>query len=194
MRRRERSEPLRLSPLLHAPLLGLLLLAACTNLLAPENREIIVSEARLAALIDRHLSIDKNFFDVLQVKTFDPKVTLDPTTQRLQVDLDLRVAHPFSTRPLSGHTAISGGLAYDPATLSVLLTDPRVEKLDLPSAPSGLRDPIAMLGRALGRELLDGYPLVKLEPKQLSVHGREYRVIGFDIVPAGLRVLLKAQP
>jgi len=185
---------LRLPAFLRVPLLVLALLGGCTNLLAPESREIVVSEAKLSELLDRRISIDKNFFDVLRVKTFDPKVTLDAQAQRMRVDLDLRVTHPFSAQPLAGRTGISGGLAYDAATRTVLLTDPRVEKLELESAPPGLRDPIAMLARALGRELLEKYPLVTLEPKQLMTHGREYRVIGFDIVPEGLRVLLKAQP
>ena len=98
---------------------------------------------------------------MLVVVDFDRRI--DAQTQRLRVDLDLRVGHPFSSRPLTGHTGISGGLAFDPQTLTVLLTEPQVEKLDLDAVPSGLRDPIAMLSRALGRELLDKYPLVTLE-------------------------------
>jgi hypothetical protein len=175
-------------------LLCIVLIAGCTGLLAPEEREIVVSADRLSELLDRRISIDKNFFDVLQVKTSNPKVMLDAQTQRLRIDLDLRVGHPFSSRPLTGHTGISGGLAFDPQTLTVLLTEPQVEKLDLDAVPSGLRDRIAMLSRALGRELLDKYPLVTLEARHFTAHGREYRVIGFDMVPEGLRVLLKARP
>ena len=176
-----------------ATLLVVVLIAGCTSLLAPEERELVVSAERLSELLDRRISIDKNFFDVLQVKTSNPKVVLDPQTQRLRVDLEVRVGHPFSSRPLTGRTGISGGLAFDSQTRTVLLTEPQVEKLDLDEVPSGLRDPIAMLSRTLGRELLDKYPLVTLEPRHLTAHGREYRVIGFDIVPEGLRVLLKAK-
>jgi hypothetical protein len=176
------------------PLLVVALLAGCTSLLAPDQREIVVSERKLTEMLDRRISVDKNFFDVLKVKTSNPTVTLDPQTQRLRVDLDLRVGHPFSSQPLTGRTGISGGLAFDPATRTVLLTEPRVERLELEAVPSGLRDPMAMLGRALGKELLDQYPLVRLEPKHLTAHGREYRVIGFDLVPEGLRVILEAKP
>jgi hypothetical protein len=183
---------------LHLILLPWLLVCAlsagCTNLLAPDQREIVVSEQKLTQMLDRRLSIDKNFFDVLKVKTSNPTVRLDAQSQRLRVDLDLRVGHPFSAQPLTGRTGISGGLAFDPATLTVLLTEPRVEQLDLEAVPSGMRDPIAMLGRALGKELLDKYPLVQLEPKHFTAHGREYQVIGFDLVPEGLRVILKAKP
>jgi hypothetical protein len=179
--------------LVRAYILALALLTGCANLFAPDEREIVVSAQKLSELLERRISVDKNFFDVLQVKTSHPSVRLDSQAQRLRVDLDLQVGHPFSARPLTGSTAISGGLAFDPATLTVLLTDARVERLDLESVPSGLRDPISLLGRAIGKELLDKYPLVTLEPKHLTSHGREYRVVGFDMLPEGLRVILRAK-
>ena len=89
---------------------------------------------------------------------------------------------------------ISGSLAFDAATRSVLLTEPRVEKLDFARVPPLLREPVSRLGVALGKELLDRYPLATLEPGQLTWHGQEYRVLGFDIVEEGLKVILRRQP
>ena len=170
-----------------------LLLAACANF-APEQREVVLSAQRLSDLLGRRLSVEKTFFDVLELRTGKPTVVLDAQTQRLRVDLDLSLGHPFSSQPLQGQAAISGSLAFDAATRSVLLTEPRVEKLDFARVPPLLREPVSRLGVALGKELLDRYPLATLEPGQLTWHGQEYRVLGFDIVEEGLKVILRRQP
>lgn len=171
-----------------------LLVCGCAKLLAPEQREVVVSADKLSELLARRISIDKKVLEVLHVRTGKPTVVLDPQTQRLRVELDLSLGHPFSSRPLQGRAGISGGLAFDAASRTVLLTEPRVERLDVDAVPPALRDSFGRLGAALGSELLDKYPLVTLEPKHLTAHGQEYRVLGFDIVPEGLKVILRAKP
>ena len=171
--------------------LAVLCLAACA--LAPEQREVFVSTQKLGELLARRLSVDKKVLDVFRLQTGQPTVVLDPQTQRLRVELDVRLAHPFSSRPLNGHAGISGGLAFDAATRTVLLTEPRVERLDFDAVPTALREPVSRLGAVLGNELLDSYPLVTLEPGQLSALGQEYRVLGFDMAPEGLKVILRAR-
>jgi hypothetical protein len=170
-----------------------LLLSACANLIAPEQREVVVSAEKLSEVIGKRIRIERKLLDVFEVRAGKPTIVLDPQTQRLRVELDLSLGHPFSSRPLSGRAGISGGLAFDEATRTVLLTQPRVDRLDVDAVPSALRDPVSRLGAALGSALLDQYPLVTLEPRQLTVHGQEYRVLGFDIVPEGLKVILRAR-
>lgn len=176
-----------------AACIAVLLLAACAGLGAPEQREIVISQAKLNELLARHLAVDTKVLDVLHLRTGEPAVHLDPQAQRLRIDLGLSLAHPFASRPLKGQAAISGGLAFDAASLTVMLTDPRIEKLDVASVPSALREPVSRLGAVLGAELLDSYPLVKLEPRHLTFRGQEYRVLGFDIAAEGLKVILRAK-
>jgi hypothetical protein len=173
--------------------LAAFLLRACATILTPEQREVVVSADKLSELLARRISVDKKLLDVFHVRTGKPAVVLDPQTQRVRVDLDLSIVHPFSSRPLNGRAGISGGLAFDAATRTVMLTGPRVEQLDIGAVPSVLREPVSRLGAALGAELLDKYPLLTLEPKHLTAHGQEYRVLGFDIVPEGLKVILRAR-
>ena len=173
--------------------LALTLLAAACAVLAPDEREVMLSAERLSELLGRRLSVEKKFFDLLELRTGKPTVVLDAREQRLRVDLDVSLGHPFSSRPLHGQAALSGALAFDAGTRSVLLVNPRVEKLEFERVPPALREPVSRLGAALGRELLDRYPLATLEPEQLKWHGQEYRVLGFDITEKGLKVLLRRQ-
>ena len=174
--------------------LAVLFMAGCAKLGAPEQREVIVSADKLSELLARRLSVDKKVLDWVQLKTGKPEVVLDPQSQRLRVELDLTLTHPFSSRPVNGRAGISGGLAFDAATRTVMLTQPRIERLDIDAVPQALRNPAERLGAALGSELLDQYPLVTLEPRQLTAFGQEYRVLGFDIAPEGLKVILRAKP
>lgn len=176
-----------------AACIAALLLAACTGLVAPEQREVMIAREKLGELLAKRLKLDTKVLDVLHLRTGEPVVRLDPQAQRLRIELDLTLAHPFSSRPLQGRTAISGGLAFDAATLTVMLTDPRIERLDMDTVPSALREPVSRLGAVLGEELLASYPLVQLEARHLTFLGQEYRVLGFDIVADGLRVVLRAK-
>lgn len=182
------------SPLAKVLQLGLAAFLLCACAIAPEQHEVVVSADKLSELLARRISVDTKLLDVFHVRTGKPIVVLDAQTQRLRVELDLSLAHPFSSRPLKGRAGISGGLAFDAATRTVMLTQPRVEQLDIGAVPSALREPISRLGAALGAELLDKYPLVTLESKQLTAFGQEYRVLGFDITPEGLKVILRARP
>ena len=168
-------------------------LAAAGCAIAPESRELFVPAAKLDDLLQRRLSVDKNVLDVFRLRTGTPSVTLDPQAQRLRIDVDVSLGHPFSSRPLQGRAAISGGLAFDAATRTVLLTEPKVERLDIADVPAALREPVSRLATALGSELLATYPLVTLEPNQLTAFGQEYRVAYFDIMRDGLKVILRAK-
>ena len=157
-------------------LLGALaaLLAACA--LAPEQREIVVSAERLSELLARHLSVDRKVLELFRLRTGKPTVVLDPQSQRLRVELDVSLGHPFSSRPLKGQAAISGGLAFDAATRTVMLSQARVEKLDFQAVRAALREQVGRLGAVLGNELLDNYPLVTLEWSSLLPEGTTIRV------------------
>ncbi len=173
--------------------LAALLLAGCAPFGVPVQREVLISTDRLNELLARRLIVDRTVLDVFQLRTGKPVAVLDPEAQRLRVDLDLGLMHPFSPYPLEGQAAISGGLAFDSATRTVLLTEPRVEQLHFAAVPAALRDAVSRMAGVLGSELLDQYPLARLEPAQLTFLGQEYRVLGFDVAEEGLKVILRAK-
>ncbi|MCC6532889.1 MAG: DUF1439 domain-containing protein [Burkholderiales bacterium] len=176
---------------------GLLLIAialatACTHL-GLQQREVFVSADKLSEALAKRLSIERKLLDVFTVRIAQPKVTLEPGSQRLRVDFDLSLGHPFSTRPMSGRAGISGALGYDAASRSVMLLEPKVERFEIEGTPPAVRDPLGRLGAALGAELLGKYPLLTLQPRDLTAYGREYRVLGFEVLEKGIQVVLRAK-
>lgn len=171
--------------------LGAALLAACAQL-PPQQREVVVPLSRLTEALSRKIGNERKFLDVLTIRIGDPQLATDPAAQRLRADFAITLTHPFSSRPLTGRAALSGALGYEAEAQSIILLEPRVERIDLDAVPSALRDISARLASALGRELIGSFPLVSLKDKDLSTYGRKYRVAGFELVEQGVKVMLRA--
>ena len=172
-------------------LLAAALLASCSHLPLQE-REVIVPLSRLTEAISRRIGDERRILEVFRVRVGDPKLAADPTAQRLRADFALTLTHPFSSRPLTGRTALSGVLGYDSEAKTVVLLEPRIDRLDLDAVPAALRDVAARLATTLGRELVGSFALVSLKEKDLSTMGRAYRVVSFEVVEEGVRVKLRA--
>lgn len=180
----------------HLKRLGLVVLfmalgAGCAQL-PMQQREVIVPVDKLNEALSRRLGNEKKILEIFSLKLGQPRLLTEPGTQRLRADFGLTLTHPFSSRPLTGRTAISGALGYDAAARSVVLLEPRIESVDLDAVPMAMREVTGRLAAALGRELLGNYPLVTVQQKDLSAFGRDYRVAGFEVVEEGVRVILRA--
>jgi len=171
--------------------LAVVLLAACAQL-PLQQREVIVPLSRLTEALSRRIGDERKFLDVFSIRIGAPQLATDPAAQRLRADFAITLTHPFSSRPLAGRAALSGALGYDAEARSVMLVEPRIERLDLDAVPPALRDVSARLATALGRELVGSLPLVTLRDKDLTAYGRNYRVAGFELVEQGVRVTLRA--
>jgi hypothetical protein len=180
----------------HLKMLGVFVLcmvlgAGCAQL-PLQQREVMVPVGKLNEALSRRLENEKKILEIFSLKLGQPRLVTEPATQRLRADFGVTLSHPFSNRPLTGRTAISGAIGYDATSRSVMLLEPRIESLELDAVPPALRDVTARLAAALGRELLGHYPLVSVQQKDLSALGRDYRVAGFEVVEEGVRVTLRA--
>jgi hypothetical protein len=167
-----------------------MLASGCAHL---GEREIVIPAARLNDAVAKRLGIERKLLDILSVKIDRPKLTLDPSSQRLRADFDLVLGHPFSSRPITGRAGISGALGFDASAASVMLLEPKVESLQLDAVPAALNERITRLGAALGADLLSKYPLVPLREKDLQSFGRDYSVVRFEVLEDGVRVMLRAK-
>ena len=155
------------------------------------EREIVIPAERLNAALEKRLSVERKLLDIVRVKIDRPKLSLDPSVQRLRADFDLILTHPFSSRPVTGRAGISGALGFDAASASVMLLDPKVESFEVDAMPSGLGERATRIGAALGAELLAKYPLVSLREKDLRALGDDYAVVRFEVLEDGVRVTLR---
>jgi hypothetical protein len=122
------------------------LLSACATL-PPPPKTISVTEARLAQMIASQFPFNSEMLEVLDVVVSTPRISLDPTNNRINTSLDINVAGNnllglFTDKQYKGALDMSYGLRFEPRDATVRLTDVRVHRLDIDGAPSAMRRPI----------------------------------------------------
>lgn len=144
-------------------------LAACAGL--PFGNEYTFSEAQLQRALDRKFPFDRRVLAVLDINLSHPRLTLLPDRNRLAVSVDATVTHPLGGAPLTGTLAIDSALAYDPATMAVVLRDPEVETFTIDGLPERWARQLNAAGALIATQLLQGAPIYTFKPEQLTIGG-----------------------
>ncbi len=173
----------------------LALLSACATL-PPPPKTISVTEARLAQMIAAQFPFNSEMLEVLDVVVSTPRITLDPTNNRINTSLDINVAGNnllglFTDKRYKGALDMSYGLRFEPRDSTVRLSDVRVHRLDIDGAPSAMRRPIEKLAAPLAQKLLKDYVIYKVRPEDLqAAQGWGYKPGAFRVEPTGLSLTL----
>ena len=173
----------------------LALLSACATQ-PPPPKTISVTEARLAQMIASQFPFNSEMLEVLDVVVSTPRISLDPTNNRINTSLDINVAGNtllglFTDKQYKGALDMSYGLRFEPRDSTVRLTDVRVHRLDIDGTPSAMRRPIEKLGAPLAQKLLKDYVIYKVRPEDLqATKGWGYKPGAFRVEPTGLTLTL----
>ena len=128
-----------------APASGLLtgLLAGCVGLGGPTV--ITLSEAEIAALIQRSFPLTRRVLEVFDVQLQAPHLRLLPAQNRLAVDLTVSTQDRLFGRTARGQLQFDSALRYDARDATVRLTQVRVQQVNLSagSAAAGTVPPLA---------------------------------------------------
>ena len=134
-----------------------ILATACS---APGRFVIRVDQSEIQRRINRRFPIVKQKL-VFKVVLKRPKVVLNPDTDR--VEIGLQVVGALGDAEVGRTSAtISGGVRYQQDGAVFVLTDPRLESLDMQRMPARFEEPAR---RALNRfmaEVLPAIPLYRL--------------------------------
>lgn len=94
------------------------LFSACATLLPPP-KTISVTEVRLAQMIASQFPFNSEMLEVLDVVVSTPRISLDPTNNRINTSLDINVAGNnllglFTDKQYKGALDMSYGLRFEP--------------------------------------------------------------------------------
>ncbi|WP_261939737.1 DUF1439 domain-containing protein [Pandoraea sp. NE5] len=166
-------------------------LSACAGL--PFGNDYTFSESQLQRALDRKFPFDRRVLAVLDVNLSHPRLTLLPARNRLAVSVDATVTHPFGGAPLTGTLAIESALAYDPATMSVVLRDPEVETFTVDGLPERWSRQLNAAGALIATQWLQGAPLYTFKPEQLNIGGVARQPGAITVRSHGVNVKLDAR-
>ncbi|HJV76346.1 MAG TPA: DUF1439 domain-containing protein [Noviherbaspirillum sp.] len=162
------------------------LLASCATLLGPREKEIPL--ARIQEAIASRFPFNNRFLELLDVRVTNPRVTLQPDSNRILTSMDTTVAPPFMKRAWNGNFAISGQLRFDATRNALILADPRVEQFVVNGLDPLYANQIAKVGSLLAEQLLKDMPLYTFAPDELRYSGVRFNPTKITTRPDSLVV------
>lgn len=162
------------------------LLSSCATLLGPREMEIPL--ARLQESISSRFPFNNRYLELLDVRVTNPRVTLQPGSNRILTSMDTSIAPPFIRKSWNGNFAVSGQLKFDTARNALVLAEPRVEQFTVSGLDPLYANQIARIGGLLAEQLLKDVPLYTFRPEDLRYAGATFIPTGITTRPDALVV------
>lgn len=163
-----------------------LFLTSCAGWLGP--RDVSISLAQLQDALSRKFPFNSRMLELFNVQVTNPRLSLQPNSNRIVTVLDASVAPPFTNRSWNGSFTISGRLALDPARRAVILAEPRVENLALSGIDSVYATQINRVAAILAEQLLKDMPLYTFGADDFRYAGTSFIPSQITTNPGGLVV------
>jgi len=163
-----------------------LLLTACATLMGPHSVEIPL--AQLQDKIATRFPFNNRYLELLDVTVANPRVSLQPETNRIAIGMDMAIEPPFLTQPWRGNLAVSGNLKFDAARNALILGEPQIEQFAIEGLDSPYAKMIVRAASLLGEQLLDNMTLYTFRPEDLRYAGVNFAVSKITTKPGALVV------
>ncbi|HYD82249.1 MAG TPA: DUF1439 domain-containing protein [Paucimonas sp.] len=137
-------------------------------------REVDLPLYRLQEALNRKLPFNNRYLDLLDIKVANPRLSLQPGTNRVLIALDATAAPPFLSQAWKGRFALSGSLRYDPGRNAIMLAEPRVENAAFDGIDPAYNRHIAKVGGLLAEQLLKDTPLHTFGPDDFRYGGSRF--------------------
>lgn len=163
-----------------------LLLTSCASFLGPRDVELPLWQMQEA--LNRKFPFNSRFLEVFDIYVSNPRLTIQPETNRIVTSMDASVAPPFIQRAWKGSFTLSGMLALDPARRAVVLADPRLENFALDGLDASYSRQVTRIGALLAEQLLRDMPLYTFSEQDFRYAGTSFYPTRINARPGGLVV------
>lgn len=174
-------------------LLFALLVICLSSCAVMGDRTVNVTEAQIQEKLNERLAVPISLMKIFDVNLSNSLVKFDQSTGRMQTTLDTNLSSALFKDSLAGKVAISGKLRFDPATQSVMLDEPIIDKLNFPGLDEKYSDLFSAFTKAMGAQMLNGLTLYKVKPEDLKVGGTQYSPKDMVVTDKGLQLTLSHQ-
>lgn len=166
---------------------SLMLLTGCTGNLFKPN-QFSFTTAEMQRNLDKRFPIDKKYLGVIDLTLLNPKITTRPDTKRLALQFDTKVYMLGYNRTLDSNISITTNLVYDVAKQSVVLKEPRLEKIGVVGMPSGQAESLNQIAAMLVSDQLEGASIYHFTPNETRFLGMSLAPESLEITDAGVTV------
>lgn len=155
-----------------------LLLAACANLAGP--RDVSIPLSKLQAGIEKRFPLDNRAMELFEIHLTNPRLSLQPGADRVNLALDVAVAPPFLKQSWRGSMALSGRLSIDPARGAVFINDPHLDAMQIDGIDSARQQQFGMLANAIISKSIRDVAVYNFRTEDL-------RYAGVQFIPTAIR-------
>ena len=166
-------------------------LIGCASMM--NDRTVNVTGEQIAQKLNEKLALPISLLKVFDVNLTNSSVTFDKATGRMITTMDTKLSSPLLNKSLAGQLGISGKLRFDAPTSSVVLDEPKIEKLNLIGADNKYNDLFNALANTVGSDLLNGLTLYTVKPDDLKFGGITYSPKDIVVTDKGLQLTLTPQ-
>lgn len=156
------------------------------------HRTVSISEDEIQTRLAEKLSLPITLLKVFDVQLSNPLVKLDAASNRLYTKMDAELKNPLG-KSIKGQAQISGLPRFDAATLSIVLSEVKIESLYLQGLDSKYNELFTALTKQLGNAVLQEIPLYTLKADDLKRGNSHYLPTEFKVVNNKLQVTLVPQ-
>ena len=160
-------------PIVAGMFLGLtLLISACAGLLGQRNVEVPL--AQLQEHLANRFPFNSRYLEIFDVHLSNPKLSLQPDTNRVVTTIDASIFPSFLNQPWNGSFTLSGRLAVDAERRALILAEPRMENLDLAGLDNRYAKQALRIGGLLAEEVLRNVPLYTFTEDKFRYAGTNF--------------------
>lgn len=152
--------------------LASLLLVSCAGLMGP--REVDIPLYKLQEALTRQFPFNNRYLDLLDISVSNPRVALQPESNRILTTMDALIAPPFLKKSWRGSFTLSGNLQFDPSRGAIVLAAPRMDSFAIDGVDPGYTRQLAKVGSLLAEQLLNDVPLYTFKSNDLRLGGTSF--------------------
>lgn len=168
-------------------------LAGCASLMGP--RTVDISREQLLAKLSRQFPMRKTLAEIFEVEAQAPRLQLNPDTNRIASEFDLKATDRLFGRSYQGTVGVSFGMRYEAQDRTIRLNEVTIDKLAMAGLSESTQRQWTKLGAMLAQEKLQDYPIHQFKPEDLrEVDRHGYQVEDIRVTAAGLSVKLVPKP
>lgn len=139
------------------------------------TNEYTVSRQQLQSAIAPQFPRKLRYMDIFDVTLSNPRLGMLPAQNRMETVVDAQIANPLLLqRPVNAVLTLSSAFKYDPATRTLRLDGPKVDKVDSTDLPPQYAQQLTALGNAAADQFLRDYALYTFKPEQLQMNGKTF--------------------
>ena len=153
-----------------------------------ERYTLVITQSEIQERLDSKFPITKTYLFIFDIEYSNPKVILDPVSNRILATLDAKTLFKVNGVQYAGSSTVSGSLRYKADESAFYIDKAKVEKIDIGNIPSKYADKVDGAASAILCHYLQSYPVYVIKDSNLKL--RAAKVVLRDIkVQSGALVI-----